>query len=165
MAPAQGWHANSWSVPNFSLPSTRQVFYKLCTALIRWKSHKIYKKWTYNFLINSPVSPPHLYHPSPLRSLHHTKNRILFCYNPPHVLQNIFEGSFRIIFMTEKAYDTGSSQAVPHPSTIPARRCLTSVIGRERVFSSWYGRRHLFRRYFRVLLPICFVSRVNHKWF
>ena len=40
-----------------------------------------------------------------------------------------------------KAYDTGSSQAVPHPSTIPARRCLTSVIGRERVFSSWYGRR------------------------
>ena len=42
-----------------------------------------------------------------------------------------------------KAYDTGSSQAVPHPSTIPARRCLTSVIGRERVFSSWYGRRHL----------------------
>ena len=41
-----------------------------------------------------------------------------------------------------KAYDTGSSQAVPHPSTIPARRCLTSVIGRERVFSSWYGRRH-----------------------
>ena len=44
----------------------------------------------------------------------------------------------------EKAYDTGSSQAVPHPSTIPARRCLTSVIGRERVFSSWYGRRHLY---------------------
>ena len=42
-----------------------------------------------------------------------------------------------------KAYGTGSSQAVPHPSTIPARRCLTSVIGRERVFSSWYGRRQL----------------------
>ena len=41
-----------------------------------------------------------------------------------------------------KAYDTRSSQAVPHPSTILARRCLTSVIGRERVFSSWYGRRH-----------------------
>ena len=36
-------------------------------------------------------------------------------------------------------WPTGSSQAVPHPSTIPARRCLTSVIGRERVFSSWYG--------------------------
>ena len=40
-----------------------------------------------------------------------------------------------------KAYGTGSSQAVPHPSTIPARRCLTSVIRRERVCSSWYGRR------------------------
>ena len=41
----------------------------------------------------------------------------------------------------KKAYGTGCSQAVPHPSTIPARRCLTSVIGRERVYSSWYGRR------------------------
>ena len=40
-----------------------------------------------------------------------------------------------------KAYGTRSSQAVPHPSTILARRCLTSVIGRERVYSSWYGRR------------------------
>ena len=42
----------------------------------------------------------------------------------------------------QKAYGTGCSQAVPHPSTIPARRCLTSVIRRERVCSSWYGRRH-----------------------
>ena len=40
-----------------------------------------------------------------------------------------------------KAYGTRCSQAVPHPSTILARRCLTSVIGRERVCSSWYGRR------------------------
>ena len=28
-----------------------------------------------------------------------------------------------------------------HPSTDRARRCLTSVIGREPVFSTWYGRR------------------------
>ena len=41
----------------------------------------------------------------------------------------------------EKAYGTRCSQAVPHPSTILARRCLTSVIRRERVCSSWYGRR------------------------
>ena len=47
------------------------------------------------------------------------------------------------VLFINKAYDTRSSQAVPHPSTILARRCLTSVIGRERVFSSWYGRRHL----------------------
>ena len=40
-----------------------------------------------------------------------------------------------------KAYGTRCSQAVPHPSTILARRCLTSVIRRERVCSSWYGRR------------------------
>ena len=42
-----------------------------------------------------------------------------------------------------KAYGTGSSQAVPHPSTVPARRCLTSVIERERVLSSWCGRKRL----------------------
>ena len=43
--------------------------------------------------------------------------------------------------LKSKAYGTRCSQAVPHPSTILARRCLTSVIGRERVYSSWYGRR------------------------
>jgi len=29
-----------------------------------------------------------------------------------------------------------------HPSTNAAQSCLTSVIGRELVFSTWYGRRH-----------------------
>ena len=42
----------------------------------------------------------------------------------------------------QKAYNTRYSQAVTHPSTNRARRRLTSVIGRERVFSTWYGRRH-----------------------
>ena len=32
------------------------------------------------------------------------------------------------------------SQAVTHPSTNMAQYCLTSVIGRELVFSIWYGR-------------------------
>ena len=35
------------------------------------------------------------------------------------------------------------SQAVTHPSTNRARGCLTSVIGRELVYSTRYGRRHL----------------------
>ena len=43
--------------------------------------------------------------------------------------------------INEKAYSTRYSQAVTHPSTNRARRCLTSVIGRERVYSAWYGRR------------------------
>ena len=40
------------------------------------------------------------------------------------------------------AYSTRCSQAVTHPSTNRARRCLTSVIGRELVCSTWYGRRY-----------------------
>ncbi|ESO98699.1 hypothetical protein LOTGIDRAFT_101925, partial [Lottia gigantea] len=39
-------------------------------------------------------------------------------------------------------YNTRCSQAVTHPSTNRARRCLTSVIGRELVLSTRYGRRH-----------------------
>ncbi|GBP78809.1 hypothetical protein EVAR_65319_1 [Eumeta japonica] len=45
-----------------------------------------------------------------------------------------------------KANITRCSQAVTHPSTDRARRCLTSVIGREPVYSAWYGRwRHVMR--------------------
>src|ERR1700730_7553059 len=43
----------------------------------------------------------------------------------------------------KKAYDTRYSQAVTHPSTNRARRCLTSVIGRELVCSTWYGRKRI----------------------
>ena len=46
-----------------------------------------------------------------------------------------------VFVVVRKAYDTRCSQAVPHPSTILARRCLTAVIGREQVCSSWCGRR------------------------
>ena len=35
------------------------------------------------------------------------------------------------------------SQAVTHPSTDWTQHCLTSVIGRELVYSMWYGRWHL----------------------
>ena len=59
------------------------------------------------------------------------------------------------------AYGTGSSQAVPHPSTIPARRCLTSVIRRERVCSSWYGRRQLTRKCCPCLCTSCYPSFVG----
>ena len=45
-----------------------------------------------------------------------------------------------------EAYNTGYSQAVSHPSTNPARQGLTSVIGREPVFSLWYGRRQVICR-------------------
>ena len=43
----------------------------------------------------------------------------------------------------KEVYSTWCSQAVTHVSTNHARRCLTSVIGREPVFSTRYGHRHL----------------------
>ena len=53
------------------------------------------------------------------------------------------------------AYSTRYSQAVTHPSTNLARLSLTSVIGREPVFSQWYGRRQ------KIGAPIySFVARI-----
>ena len=43
--------------------------------------------------------------------------------------------------MAKDAYDTRYSQAVPHPSTNLAQHCLTWQIGRDAVYSAWYGRR------------------------
>ena len=40
----------------------------------------------------------------------------------------------------KRANDIRGSQAVTHLSTKRTRHCLTSVIGRELVFSMWYGR-------------------------
>ena len=74
-------------------------------------------------------------------------------------INDLIEKSFRVKSVTnecprclsmgvsskEKAANNARcSQAVTHPSTNlkqpPAQRCLTSVIGREPVFSTWYGR-------------------------
>ena len=74
-----------------------------------------------------------------------------------------------------KAYGTRCSQAVPHPSTILARRCLTSVIRRERVCSSWYGRRQQLLKilsfyisilnifYIYITISFSFEVSANHK--
>ncbi len=56
--------------------------------------------------------------------------------SPDGIAQRSFETA------AKRAYDTAYSQAVTHPSTNAAQSCLTSVIGRELVFSTWYGRRH-----------------------
>ena len=58
----------------------------------------------------------------------------------------------------KKAYDTRYSQAVTHLSTNRALRCLTSVIGREPVFSTWYGRRHSYASRNRICM-----SRVGNN--
>ena len=57
----------------------------------------------------------------------------------PRTLKNYKEAKFCF----EKGYNTWCSQAVSHPSTNQALRCLTSVIGREPVHSTWYGRSRL----------------------
>ena len=58
-------------------------------------------------------------------------------------------------------------QAVTHLSTNHARRCLTSVIGREPVFSTWYGSRYLtaFCNLYKVNLIICLVFAIKNKSF
>ena len=44
------------------------------------------------------------------------------------------------LYLLKNEYSTAYSQAVTHPSTNAAQCCLTSVIRRELVFSTWYGR-------------------------
>lgn len=44
----------------------------------------------------------------------------------------------------KKDCDTRCSRVISNPSTNRARRGLTSLIGREVVFSSWYGRNQLW---------------------
>ena len=51
------------------------------------------------------------------------------------------------------ANGTRGSQAVSHPSTNLAQCCLTSGIGRELVFSAWYGRWHGLGLDFLQVLP------------
>ena len=66
---------------------------------------------------------------------------VVECYRiwPIGVTLTFFNGSDRNFLKASQMYHTGCSQAVPHPSTIPARRCLTSVVWRELVEPSWYG--------------------------
>ena len=54
----------------------------------------------------------------------------------------------------QKAYSTEYSQAVTHPSTNSALCCLTAVIGRELVLSTWYGRRCITSALIRVKLNV-----------
>ena len=61
-----------------------------------------------------------------------------FKTNSRHQFQALTEGGLK--GKVQKANNTRSSQAVSHPSTILAQCCLTSVIGRELVYSTWYGR-------------------------
>ena len=50
--------------------------------------------------------------------------------------------------MFQNVYNIAYSQAVTHPSTNATQCCLTSVIGRELVLSTWYGRRHWYMEKF-----------------
>lgn len=53
----------------------------------------------------------------------------------------------------KRDYDTWCSQVVSNPSTNQARRGLTSLIRREVVLSSWYGRNSLFL--FSLFASVC----------
>ena len=69
--------------------------------------------------------------------------RCLHTISKPKLIRKKIEmNNFTILRKVCKrnANSTPCSQAVTHPSTDGARRCLTSVIGRELVYSAWYGR-------------------------
>ena len=67
----------------------------------------------------------------------------------------------------KKAYNTGTSRVVPHHSTIPAARSLTSRFGWDVVYSASYGRRHQLKVCNRVLslrgLCVCVCVLIT-KW-
>ena len=69
---------------------------------------------------------------------------------------SFFSHSFRFILWSAEtldAYSTWYSQAVTHPSTDQARRCLTSVIGREPVLSLILGWELLHRLWYYLPTP------------
>ena len=70
-------------------------------------------------------------------------------------LKKIVLGGFRGVKMKKKVYNTRYSQAVTHPSTNRARRCLTSVIRREPVCSTWYGRRRESNEIYSHIYGLC----------
>ena len=61
--------------------------------------------------------------------------------NPPPAPQKNKQIIKSTLSINKSVYSTMYSQAVTHPSTNMAQCCLTSVIRRELVFSTWYGRR------------------------
>ena len=59
--------------------------------------------------------------------------------------------------------EAGDYTRVTHPSTNTTQRCLTSVIGRELVLSTWYGRRQniSLKWSFLTVVPLCWNLRVR----
>ena len=119
-----------------------------------WKSFFHIWYWEKNteiFLMNSSVVSPFLSHDMPAKKGKNAikiMKRTYFCEYMWKRNNKWKNHLIKMIFGTGKkgkreAYCTWYSQAVTHPSTNQARRCLTSVIGREPVFSTWYGRRQV----------------------
>ncbi len=80
-------------------------------------------------------------------------NLIKFIYKQ-FLQAKIYEILKKWYWKCKKANSTRSSQAVSHLSTILAQCCLISVIGRELVCSTWYGR-------WQVMKPnIIFLSKI-----
>jgi hypothetical protein len=57
-----------------------------------------------------------------------------------HLIEHVLFKRQQNYFHQKKSRSTWCSQAVSHPSTIQPQRCLTSVVWREPVRCTWYGR-------------------------
>ena len=76
----------------------------------------------------------------PLNKLANSNNTLLLLCLVKGEAVHVFKNSCPKPLNCQNVYNTMYSQAVTHPSTNMARCCLTAVIRRELVLSTWYGR-------------------------
>ena len=91
------------------------------TRSVGWSDFRLFFRTSiFHFLADSKITPPY-----------RAVSQIFPAQSPDGIAQRSFEDGVK------RTYNTTYFQAVLHPSTIAAQSCLSSVIGRELVISTW----------------------------